>query len=493
MENNVVQALNNLYVTYRRKFIVQKKDGSYREIKRYSKEKKSYAPVLTDKALKQHIEGKQTIGIFAGSKKTKFICFDIDTKDKARADTYQLRDTLILDFADQFGFTYEHINISFSGNKGYHIDLFFDGVIDNEGIEKFYYSVLSKAGLTTKEVELRPLAQTGIKLPLGIHQVTEKRCAFVSTYNLDETLPLNHILNIKQIDKNKFEQGLELIKDETVEVSKSVDEMTEEEHKEFVRSRVDTSLYEVNNLKGVLRDILENNTLKYPDTRNKYTFFLAIYLKEMGNDVADSISIINNIMLNTKRKLKGFISSSEQHIKYETERIVKNAHKQNYIMFTIRRDVELYKEELQDVMNIKGVHLQSLYLAMLIHAKRYSDDGESFYMAYSTMANMGSTNNRQRLAEYIQCLSDRIEVVERHEIDEFRTRREKRKTYKPNAYHIKKSFNKDSDEKILIKADVKSVDIFEILQEAYKDNVISLADVKRSLAKNTFIKFKQSL
>lgn len=495
MENNVVQALNNLYVTYRRKFIVQKKDGSYREIKRYSKEKKSYAPVLTDKALKQHIEGKQTIGIFAGSKKTKFICFDIDTKDKARADTYQLRDTLILDFADQFGFTYEHINISFSGNKGYHIDLFFDGVIDNEGIENFYYSVLSKAGLTTKEVELRPLAQTGIKLPLGIHQVTEKRCAFVSTYNLDETLPLNHILNIKQIDKNKFEQGLELIKDETVEVSKSVDEMTEEEHKEFVRSRVDTSLYEVNNLKGVLRDILENNTLKYPDTRNKYTLLISIYLRDKGYNEDETRNIINEIMLNSK-KYKGLVNSSETHIKRETKRIVKYTFKENYTLSVGSNKIILYKDEIKDILEIGNLKLMMLYLSMIIHAKRHQPIGsDNFYMAYSVMTNYGNARQRSTLRKNISELEHlgRIEVIQSGVKDHVRSEAEGRGISKTNVYKIKKNFNQNTDENVLIKANTETIDLYSILAKALDENAISITEIKNSFSKYEFKKFKQSL
>lgn len=489
INNELVKFLSELFIGYRKSHIEQQSDGTYHFIDKCSLQDNYH--------ITQHILGNKTVGVFSGADVgSKYICFDVDTKASSILDTRALIYTLV----SEFNIPYDYIPVAYSGNKGYHVYLLFDEMVSMNYLKTFYREVITSTGFTTSEVELRPTVTQGVKLPLGVHRLTGNRCYFVDTRTKNfESLPMNHIKQLKQLNAKTFITNNNL--KELHEINKEQLELelakflSQREVKTFVHltDLLDLTEYQVIHVYEDIEGMLENKLLKYPDTRNKYTFFLAIYLKEMGNDVADSISIINNIMLNTKRKLKGFISSSEQHIKYETERIVKNAHKQNYIMFTIRRDVELYKEELQDVMNIKGVHLQSLYLAMLIHAKRYSDDGESFYMAYSTMANMGSTNNRQRLAEYIQCLSDRIEVVERHEIDEFRTRREKRKTYKPNAYHIKKSFNKDSDQKILIKADVKSVGIDDILITAFKNNVISFAELKSKLPKNRFVGIKQSL
>ena len=213
----------------------------------------------------------------------------------------------------------------------------------------------------------------------------------------------------------------------------------------------------------------------------------------MGHTINDSMAIIDDVMLNTKAYYKGFIQSSKRHIQRETAKIVKHTHKKNYTIHQLQRDVWLYEDEIKDILSIKGIHLQRLYTSMLIHAKRYSTVSQPFYMAYSVMTNMGNDNNGSRLKSYISQLSDRIEVVESNVIDIERSSREGFKINKPNVYHIKKSFNQNSRQKVLVKADMTNVNIFDLLQEAYNGNVISLADIKLNLSKRQFNKFKQSL
>lgn len=485
----VVQTLNDLYITNRRKFILQQSDGSYREVKRYIKAKREFIPILTDNALYKHVEGKHTLGVFAGQSVTKFICFDVDTKEHSQQDTEQLRDTLILDFQIDPKF----INISFSGSKGYHVELFFDKPIKNELVETFYNQVLKAGEFTKKVVELRPLHQTGVKLPLGIHKKTGNRCHFVDLYSFEHVEDETYLRTIQKLDTNKFIAGLDLKPQPEVIKSNVSDEADPIEKIEKLVSTLDLTLYEVEHLQENLIEMLETKVLKYTDSRNKYTFYLTIFLKELGHDVEDSIAIINGIMLNTKRNYEGFINSSEHHIKYETQRIVKHAHKKNYMFHDIQRDVWLYEDEIKDILSVKGIHLQRLYLSILIHAKRCGSLKQPFYMAYSVMANMGNSQERGRLRSYISQLSDRIEVKQSNVVDVPRSKATGITVKKPNVYSIKKSFNQNSDQKVLIKADVASVDINEVLKTAYQNNVINFSDIKKHLPKNRFAKFKQSL
>lgn len=490
--DSVVQALNNLYLTNRRKFIAQQQDGTYREIKRYSKSGKQFIKIFTDNTLENHLNGTQTIGIFAGKHVTKFICFDVDTKANSRKDTDYLRNVLIYGF----GIDDKYIHISDSGNKGYHVEMFFKDPINNEAIKDLYNRVLKHGNFTPNQVELRPLYQTGVKLPLGIHKVTGRRCNFVNKDNFDEVYNADYVRTIEQIDTDKFIKDLDLKQQQLTVIETSKIKANEDNPIQKFRKiavGLDLTLYEVENLDKNLQEMLKTGVLIYPDTRNKYTYLLSIYLKELGYNVEDSIVIINEIMLNTKRNHEGFIQSSEKHITYETQKIVKNTHKKNYVIQNVQREVALYEDEFKEILSVKGIHLQRLYAAMMIHAKRYGTVSKPFYMAYSVMTSMGNAENRSKLRSYINQLSDRIEVVESDVIDVPRSKQLGFAIRKPNVYRIKKSFNQNSDQKVLIKADATNVDIIEILQEAYTHNVISLADVKRSLAKNTFIKFKQSL
>lgn len=487
--DSVVQALNNLYLTNRRKFIVQQQNGSYKEVKRYSKSKKEYLTILTDSTLCKHLDGNLTLGVFAGKHVTKFICFDVDTKEQSRKDADYLRNVLI------YGFDIDdkYIHVSDSGNKGYHIELFFTDPISNKVVKEFYNRVLKHGKFTPKQIELRPLHQTGVKLPLGIHKVTGRRCNFVNKDNFDEVYSSDYVRTIQQIDTDKFIKDLDLKPQPEVIRSKVSDEGYSFKKIKGLAGTLDLTLYEVEHLQEDLIEMLETKVLKYTDTRNKYTFYLSIFLKELGHNVDDSIAIINGIMLNTKRNYEGFITSNEHHIKYETQRIVKHIHKENYVFHNIQRDVWLYEDEIKDILSVKGIHLQRLYLSMFIHAKRYSKVSQPFYMAYSVMANMGNSQERGRLKRYITQLNEHIEVKESNVVDVARSKANGIIIKKPNVYRIKKSFNQNSDQKVLIKADVKNVNIFELLQEAYHSKVISLADIKHNLSRRQFDKFKQSL
>ena len=479
--NLLVDAFNRLYITYRKKFILQQSDGSYHTIKR----------PLNDYWLHEHLQRNQTVGVFCGSI-TKFICFDIDTGKSAVTDMLYLYDVLI----NHFDIDSESIGVSLSGGKGYHIEIFYDKPIELHLAKLFYENVLNYTGYDPTQIELRPLHTNGVKLPLGKHRKANRICWYIDPLTQAKHKN-NHILNIKQLDTEQFIKAQQLQEQYEIEQELPVDEMTDAQRDQSIQTvlaGVNTDVFEVEHLLNIdLPDILERRALKYPNTRNKYTVLLAIYLKDMGHTISNSVAIIDDVMLNTKAHYKGFIQSSKRHIQRETAKIVKHTHKKNYTIHQIQRDVALYEDEIKDILSVKGIHLQRLYTSMVIHAKRYSTVSQPFYMAYSVMTSMGNDNNGNRLKGYISQLSDRIEVVRSNVIDVERSKREGCRIDKPNVYRIKKCFNQNSSQKVLVKADATNVDINDILKTAYQNNVISLADVKHSLKKNTFIKFKQSL
>lgn len=85
----IAKKLSELYVTYRKKYIVQyynqeRKDFTYKEVKLENGFK--------DTLLLKHLRQQTTIGIFAGAYITSFICFDVDVpnKDMAKWTVYKL-------------------------------------------------------------------------------------------------------------------------------------------------------------------------------------------------------------------------------------------------------------------------------------------------------------------------------------------------------------------------------------------------------------------
>lgn len=83
----LLQWINERYITTRKKFIEQyndKESGEARYIT-YHKDNSKKGMVLADYLIKRHLEQKRTIGVFSGEMGSKFISFDVDYEDIGKA------------------------------------------------------------------------------------------------------------------------------------------------------------------------------------------------------------------------------------------------------------------------------------------------------------------------------------------------------------------------------------------------------------------------
>jgi hypothetical protein len=175
IDSTTIEKLNDLYVLNRWRYLILKQNGIYQTViyykddKKVKKNNKHKTSPLVDWNIIQHLQGQNTLGVFAGKingiESSKFMTFDIDVKDKiiAKWYVYKLGDTLqnngIYDFY-----------ISFSGNKGYHVDLFFDAPVPVTTLKRFFDYILIQSecdNIDCGEVEFRPTLQQGVKIPLG--------------------------------------------------------------------------------------------------------------------------------------------------------------------------------------------------------------------------------------------------------------------------------------------------------------------------------------
>src|SRR5699024_3256915 len=181
---------------------------------------------------------------------------------------------------------------------------------------------------------------------------------------------------------------------------------------------------------------------------------LAIYLKEhYGAEQEDVVKHITDIMLTSKQQ-HNTVSSTEKFIKSETKRIVNVVYKYNYKLTKKNRDVEIYRQEVLDILNIKEKHLKQLYLIHLIQSKRHAKANGNYYITYDTMSNMGATKNTKSLAKYMKELEDRdnLEVVQRKVCDIDRIKTEGKSVYKPIIYRVKRIITSEDDvDNIIIK------------------------------------------
>lgn len=470
---DVIKQINNLYINERKKHISQyykNNNVTYSMISKYK---------LHDKVIENHLKGYSTIGIFSFEHNTKFICFDIDTKEHSRADTMHLINVL----ENEFNIARSDIHVSDSGNKGYHVEIFFNKSLGHKIVDNFYRLVLNECEFTKEQCELRPTYNQGLKLPLGTHRATQRTCWYVDNQTLKPIKNYAYILDIEQIDTTP-------ITDVYDKSNPIVLQHTEADNFSNTLNTINLSTADTENNLEHIDSVLENNCLLYPNTRNDVTLMIAIYLKDSeGFSQQSTTDILTAIMLNTKRTKPDYIKSSNEFIIKETARIVQVVYVNDYKFNKRKKDVSITLEEINFILSIDKWHLKQMFFIHLIHSKRYSNNKGIYYMTYDTMERYGATTHRQRVKKYIEQLEDFIQVVSNNEIDSVRSLETGAIVKKPNKYKIKKIFNNSTDDQdsIIIKDCELSLEL--ILQRFAERYEINL---RKQLTRTELTKVRQA-
>lgn len=184
----LVNRINDLYITYRGRYLITSPSTGGYYIPRVGMGYRK----LTDKVVAGHLSGEYAIGVFSGASVTKFVCFDVDNDpdNTVPAVRYSLVSAGIPD---------KYIHISFSGSKGYHLEIFFDEPVSVDVLKRLYYWILHDTGLDKTSVEFRPTGSQSIKLPLSKHPQTHRMCWFVDKNTLEDIPSPNYIFGIEQM------------------------------------------------------------------------------------------------------------------------------------------------------------------------------------------------------------------------------------------------------------------------------------------------------
>ena len=471
----IAERLLELYFVNRSSYIEQYRNKRG-EVK-YTHHKRK----ITVNDLVDHVEHRRTLGAITDPTTglTNFISFDVDTKDKAYDDTLELVELLVT----YYGIDQQFIYVSNSGHKGYHVELFFDEAIQWQALEPFYLEVINKLGKTKKEVELRPTAN-GLKLPLSINRKTSNLsllCLFTSDFTglilLNQEESVKRLLNAKQIDLDEFK---ELVLDE-------VDTFTIEQSKASQTIEITNDMNFSGRLEGdqleELETILEENRLIYPDSRNRISWLLPVYLKQKGYSYEESETITLNVLTNTYENYEGFISkdTSYEKVVKEVVRLNKQAFEKNYVIKDSLNDVVIYKSEVNQILEVKSLPLKKMLLSLLSQSKRYADDNGVFYSSYSTLIKMGNTNRRTALKKYIDELEKLglVEIVSSNVVDTVRTKAEGRVISKPNKYRVHFAEPVTDDDKQELVLSGSQVDLQIVLNYFYTEKELRKALPRR--------------
>lgn len=189
---DLINRMDKLYVTYRRRFIMASEGKIFVPKVRGTADQDMY---LTKNLFMGHLNTRYAIGVFAGPISSKFVCFDVDLADKALV-------RRLIDEIERFGFPRDRVYISASGGKGYHVELFFNSTMYTNLLLDFYSTVIDRGGFDWRKVEFRPTAKQSIKLPLSVHPRTGNMCWYLDRETLEPIEDPGYILEIQQIDRD---------------------------------------------------------------------------------------------------------------------------------------------------------------------------------------------------------------------------------------------------------------------------------------------------
>ena len=417
-EKRAIAKINELYVTTRHKFSYMDKQGNYHTISTIDNSRR-YG--LVDSDIKAHLRQQKTLAVFTPKDYSKFIIFDIDTKDlDVLEGVYNALSVYIPN---------KDIHCSYSGNKGYHVAVFFNQLVESEALEKFYKIILADTGYKPNEVELLGANGRAVKLPLGINfknkNDSDNYCYFCNQFGVpvgeEISDNLRYLENIRAITPKNIYEAVEVnfgsqnyfTDNELIQVDE-FRELKEKAH--FVN-------YSLANKIDTIEKAI-NLGMNEPNTRHITMLNIAIYLKDIkGYSKEETRAFLQEWITRQDTEL---YKSNGKEIEQDIKHMTNTVYRRDYRLKTNKRDVNLTAVELKEILAVKEKALRRLYFILYIHGKAYSDETGAFYMTYTQIHEAGNKSRRSHLKQQIKKLEElgKVEIVRQ---DQYK---------KPNKYRI---------------------------------------------------------
>ncbi|MCF2650055.1 MULTISPECIES: helix-turn-helix domain-containing protein [Niallia] len=395
--NAIVKKMNDLFITERKKYIIQKEDGTYNWLDIKTNEN---TKVFHDGMLISHLNRKYTYGIFCGRAVTKFISFDVDVPSKEVVQS-------IYQVLNQIGISSEFIYTSWSGTKGYHVDVYFSEVIGYLNMVKLFdyveYKVLQiHIHIEENKIECRPSPNQGLKLPLGINRKSKDMNSNVCWYVNNDFQPikkLDYILDIKQIDKNQI---LTIIKRLPTIESEGVSKNEPGTKKGISDSATHYKQIKLSETQNYLQNLLDYG-LRKKGTRHKSLLGLAKLLNTRNLSSESCEKELREWMINQKKE---YYDTPLETCFKEISRIVEGVYSKNIVLgkgepktkITISRNdlltIHQYPKKFHKTIN-----------ALFIHSKRFADENGEFYMTYEQISKAAPCSLRTAM-DHIKSLEE---------------------------------------------------------------------------------------
>ncbi|MCU6709789.1 hypothetical protein M6D81_13915 [Paenibacillus sp. J5C_2022] len=418
-----IDRLYDLYIIQSRHYIVGTTAGKYRTVSR--------GLPLHRSLMSEHLNGGKPVGTFSGQFFTKFICFDVDYRDHdmAKWAVYKLNAALLDSKIDN------HVT-SFSGEKGYHVEVFFEKPISTDKARAFYEYILKQADIDdipseAGVVEFRPTAKQAVKLPMCNHGVTGKYAGFCQIDDglkpMDEAESKEYLMSIKKTDPAIVYDALREMTADPPYTMKDAAQMEDviAGHKLLESHRQDESY----TLERASRLFSEGMT--GPGQRHKSFIILARLFNHNGADIAVAEAAILSWL---DRQDKSFYRTERAAVEKDLQEVLTWVYENNKTLTTQLKDLTVSFGEVDAIMRrCKTKGEKAVMYAILVHSKRWTEgDGQAFYMTYKQMAESAgvSSDTVWRVIEKLEA-AELLEIVGRN--------RAAGGTYKklPNVYRVK--------------------------------------------------------
>lgn len=341
--------------------------------------RKPYIPLyLNSSIIKGHLNRNHTIAIYPWGKYAGWISFDVDTgEEEAFSDAQKIVDTMV-----NYGIERKNILITFSGKKGYHIEIFLKYPMKYDGIKKFGKKILFLAGKNINKkfwndkIEIRPTDSAGIKLSLGVNQKTNKKTRILNEQmNFFEHEYQDHLyfLNIDKVDNDLIysirrstdqpEEEIEKVQEaENINAEKNItepvpqvnidieefeeDDFSDEEYTEFKFSH---SLdYKIKAVENKFK-----NGLTKEGTRNKWAYAITVWMRDTLK--IDRNTAEEELIKWTERNLE-FIKNENSAFRNASEVVncvYDNKNKYKFTSGLKKRILNFYPDEIKLIKKIQ--------------------------------------------------------------------------------------------------------------------------------------------
>lgn len=399
----VLKFLNERYISLRCKFV------EYSHGNAYTVYKQNRGRSLCDSDIIEHFKGTKCIGVHFPKNISNVIGLDFDSLDFELVK--RAYDALFC-----YGVAQNNMLVSFSGGKGYHLDVFLNRMVEKSAISDFYAVLLQELDATPQQIDLYGANGKGYKLPLGYHYKTGAFC-----YLCDENggqVPDNQIVSflqsIEPLDPKVLADVVDIhfadIDDAAVIIGG--EELINDIN--MLETYSSTNAGAIERMQNLLKDGVHET-----GNRHYIVTLVAAYLKDVKKMcLGDAVNFITGWVQTTWSR----DALSDREFPRDIEKMCRYAYRVDFKFHVRAKPIHISAPDIREVFSLEtGNRLQNealrrLYYCFLAHSRAYSGADGVFFMSYAQITAMGGTKDRGLLGRQINKLVElnKLTIVSRN-------------------------------------------------------------------------------